>query len=465
MGSLALNLNPVFADYPTTPGVPTGWSAWTGATPTRVGGQVSPYGLRVVGAAGAFAGIWQNGSPGLLAVRPGWYVLEADVTLDSGALTGAGLLFQARNEADSATQQSLLLSFATDKDITDAAPGAGTVGRTYRYRKLVQVTHADAARARFYVQAHNSDHGSTAAANAVIFHRAAVRAATSAEIAAQRADANATSALASIDTLQTAVASNTSAIAALETDLSADIAGLSATVSIQAAAIVAVEDTADEALARAQAIYGVRLNVNGYISGFGLSNDGAESAFDVVADRFRVWESGMASPEPMFEVVDGAAFVGGNRVRTESVVPNSIADVQTELKPASPTTFVNAENTETILELEVELVAGRPVFFFGSIRAWQGSGSRDAGLVLSLNIYRSAAPLAAVRSARLFEALNPNAAPTLTAAEKVFDFAQALFVPDATEDYILRLVLDNGVPGSPTVSMKEGAIGMLILRA
>lgn len=53
-----------------------------------------------------------------------------------------------------------------------------------------------------------------------------------------------------------------------------------------------------------EAKWGVQTNVNGKISGIQLNNDGAESSFEVVADRFTI-SDGTSSTIPPFEVVGG----------------------------------------------------------------------------------------------------------------------------------------------------------------
>jgi hypothetical protein len=214
VGSASLNPNPVFASYPTTPGLPTGYTLYGSGTFTRQTGQVSPYALRIATTDGNAGGAYQDSTlGGLVDVKPGWYVLEADVTLVAGALTGGGVLFQMRNADGSTSNNAVGLAFATDPDTNETVRGAGTVGVTYRWRKLVQVTWADAASARLFAMGHFTSYGSIAAANTLDFHRVAVRPATSGEIAGGRADTNATTALAQIATESATRASETAALA------------------------------------------------------------------------------------------------------------------------------------------------------------------------------------------------------------------------------------------------------------
>lgn len=68
-----------------------------------------------------------------------------------------------------------------------------------------------------------------------------------------------------------------------------------------------VSATAD----KVEAMYGVRIDANGYVSGFGLSNDGAESEFAVLSDRFLVAApgSGPGAATAMFVVDAGNVYM------------------------------------------------------------------------------------------------------------------------------------------------------------
>jgi hypothetical protein len=185
LGGAAFNTNPFFADFPTTPGQPTGWTADPqNATGNRVTNPAGGYGYQLSGPAGSPcyvaraipSGVFTNGQ---------YVVVEMDARLDSGALTGAGFLFVVAGGTSLVVNQP----FSTLPDMSDgsaspAAVGAGTVGRTYRFRKLIQITNTAPTSASIYVMAHYTPLGSIASANQVTFWRALVRAATPDEIAA-----------------------------------------------------------------------------------------------------------------------------------------------------------------------------------------------------------------------------------------------------------------------------------------
>lgn len=85
------------------------------------------------------------------------------------------------------------------------------------------------------------------------------------------------------------------------------------------------QSTADNALTRASAMYGIRLDVNGLVSGFGLSNDGAESEFAIVTDRFLIAQPGETPGQasPLF------AIDGGNVLIASAFIGNLNTDVIT----------------------------------------------------------------------------------------------------------------------------------------
>jgi uncharacterized protein (TIGR02217 family) len=173
-----LNPNPNFASYPASPGYPTSWGPWAGAIPT-IGASAQPA-VEITGAAGANAGIAApvNGFSG-----PGWYVIRAVVTLLSGALTGASATLGA-GPSYGALAEFPSLSLSGDPDINGIIQGAGAVGTTYTFQKLVQVLLPASTVGEIYAMAHNSGVGSVSSANAVAFSLCAVRPAFPAEIAA-----------------------------------------------------------------------------------------------------------------------------------------------------------------------------------------------------------------------------------------------------------------------------------------
>ena len=90
--------------------------------------------------------------------------------------------------------------------------------------------------------------------------------------------------------------------------------------------VASVSAVADDALEKANAIYGVRLDVNGYISGFGLSNDGATSEFAILADKFLVARPGQGGPVGLFSIDQNGNVVMQNAIIAGALISDLTAD-------------------------------------------------------------------------------------------------------------------------------------------
>lgn len=178
-GNGAISVNPTFAQYANTTGTPDGWTYdnQTNGGATRVAGETGGYAVQLASSANTSAYAGQQ-LPGVAANS--YWVIEADVKLNVGTLSGAGVLFRAGPD--------YRIVFSTDKDNTDTVVGAGTVGQTYRFRKLVQMTAAATGSALWYMS-HWSALGDVSAANNLTWYRCAVRPATDTEVMAKKADA------------------------------------------------------------------------------------------------------------------------------------------------------------------------------------------------------------------------------------------------------------------------------------
>jgi predicted phage tail protein len=217
-----VNRNPTFNGSWTSGTLPNEWSDWfNGTSNTRVTGQFSPYAVQFDAPVGANRGISQ-GVPNLAPYAQGYYVLEADVTLVSGSLLGAGLRVNVSNN-NGAQQEDGLLNFGTDVDVNGAVVGAGTAGRTYRFRKLVQLTSATAQGFAFYAKANWDTFNASRPAKVIVFHRARLRTATDSEIELRQARAGALSVGARIANEEAARASADTAIATRATNLEAQM--------------------------------------------------------------------------------------------------------------------------------------------------------------------------------------------------------------------------------------------------
>ena len=179
----SVTMNPRFTNYTSSPAVPNDWYDWiNGSSAVRTTGVPAGYGMRLAGPAGSNAGVYQL-TP-LNSVRPsGYLVIEAEVTLYSGAFTGAGVYY-VDAQADANGIHGHYLSFATEPS-GSVVQGVGTVGRRYKFSKLVQSSSNTAVtRGILYAMSHWEGHGSIAAANSIEWHSCFFRAATEQEIAA-----------------------------------------------------------------------------------------------------------------------------------------------------------------------------------------------------------------------------------------------------------------------------------------
>lgn len=246
-----LNRNATFSDWPDARGnLPSYWglsAAETGSHAARVSGTLGRYALETSWAGGAGNFFFANsgvamGDPGEqvdpgMVGGPGWYVLEADVTLESGTLPGAGL-YLATYAANGAYLSEQSFEFSSSATSSETAPGDGTVGRRYRYAILANFSASPQARfLRFHPMVAWPGFRSSIPAKTLVWHMAGVRPATPQEIASRRADLNATQALASIASEATARANADSALASQLDSVQATANGTAATVSTQATAI------------------------------------------------------------------------------------------------------------------------------------------------------------------------------------------------------------------------------------
>jgi hypothetical protein len=196
IGPGVLNQNPNFATYSTSPGAPDAWDGWDygGGTPYQVPGLNGiPFSVRMDAGGDANCGIEQA-----IAAAAGKYVIEVTADLLAGTYDGAGLLLQWGNEANGNVtgigQDGI--SFLNEADT------AGYVGNNgYRRSWSLYIdTGINGSINRFalYAMANWDGWATARSPKVIIFRTARFRPATAPEIAAQRADANASTALAQI---------------------------------------------------------------------------------------------------------------------------------------------------------------------------------------------------------------------------------------------------------------------------
>jgi len=243
--SNALNKNPNFADYPSgaAGALPTSWTVWNSAAVQRVAGAMaSPYSASVALAGGQQGGLRQNiGSTSVRTVTTNqWLVIEATITLTSGVLTGAAaeVVFYHSNGTQVGARS---LIFSTDPDTSGVAPGAGIVGRPYKFSKLIRADIADVFFMGLFAESGASYQGSVATARNITWHHCSVRYATDQEIAAKQATSDILSLQSTVSTHTSAITNATNALATLDSNVTASFNTVNSTLLTQAGALATLE--------------------------------------------------------------------------------------------------------------------------------------------------------------------------------------------------------------------------------
>ena len=245
IGLGTMNANPVFSGYSdgrgsgvVNGGIPDGWFPWGSCKDQyRVPGRFSDWAFYQHNNYGATetCGITQSyaSTNGLDKVGVGYYVLEADIRLAAGEIGGAGVLFYLADGGSSAT-----LDFSTDAPVgrvTNPAPPATPVpaplgasfatAGTYSFRKLVKIESVGTSGGRgiFHLMTDWESFSTTRRPKIIIWDRCDIRPATDMEVAAQKASADATAAIAQITAEAATRASQFSALATKTDTLSVQV--------------------------------------------------------------------------------------------------------------------------------------------------------------------------------------------------------------------------------------------------
>lgn len=285
VAAASINPNPVFSDWPNGQALPTNYSLWAGTyiTTYKMTGAQSPYAPMT-----SMASNSENGGGGMQATtytatqviqNNMWLVLEVDARRNSGDLRGSCALFRVVNPTGS-TAQNHYIDLYNEAD-TAGVSGNGNTG-VRRWRKLIQVTTSSAHGYTIFLMNRYSGAPSyitAATANQIEWHKASFRPATDQEIAAKQATAD-------ISTLSATVAQQASTLSTLSTQyasLSSTVSAQGATVSQQASAIASVENNVTTLFAR----WGFEIDVNGYVSGMVMNNNGQRADLTFRTDRAR----------------------------------------------------------------------------------------------------------------------------------------------------------------------------------
>lgn len=192
VAGVGLVQNPYFQQYPSaTAGVlPDLWITWV--VPSLIQRVDSTFGAQKYAMQMSRAGNTNSGiaqfigavGAGNTVAQNQWFVIEAEIRLDSGQLQGSGILFYIL-DSSGAGVEALALNFAVDPDISGVAQGVGVAGRLYVFKKLVQVTHGAAHFAKVHLMNGWTDFigGISGGSNDITWRQGNVRTATDAEIA------------------------------------------------------------------------------------------------------------------------------------------------------------------------------------------------------------------------------------------------------------------------------------------
>lgn len=326
-----LTANSDFIDWPNPAAAPAKWSPVSLARTTRVAGLNKPYAVQVNSTNTDYDTMVQGvgQSLGLDSVVGGIYVIECEITLVSGSLVDAGFFVQYYVHGTSTQLGGDYIIFNTVPLPDGTIVGAGVAGKTYRWTRLTTAVPAGCDVTAFAVT--NAPFMATRHDRNIIWRHASFRRATTAEVAAMRADAvsadnagdiitansridteitnraNAVSAEATrVDTLlanySTTGTTNTMISAAVSSEASARALAIDGAVSAEASlrsaistrldgvggAGVTVESVASTtaanngAIASLNASYEVKVSAGGVWSGFGLRTGGVTGAFTIV---------------------------------------------------------------------------------------------------------------------------------------------------------------------------------------
>lgn len=273
-----VNKNGTFANYPGTT-LPEHWTTNGSGTVSKAAGQISPNACRVTAPANTNMGIVQTvGGPTQQVAHAGQkWVAEVDVTVVAGSLAPAGLILQFRDSAGTLLVNRLIALDAIP-DSSGAAPGAGAVGRTYRFVTPLQDAPANSHYIAIHGYSSYVSFGHVGVANTLDFHRLIARAANPAEIAAGVA----------LPALQASVSTNTQALADLDTafaSVESEVQAQGVLVSEHTQAITQVEGDVQNMAG----MWALAIDVNGRVVGR-IKLDGTQdfSELEIMTNVFRL---------------------------------------------------------------------------------------------------------------------------------------------------------------------------------
>ncbi len=279
--AVALIRNPRFSMWPTGEASPTGWRSSGAVTWERTTGANGLGNAVLYNAApGQFSMIEAFGgsNAGLGAIRAGYYVVEIDLRLNNGWLGHLQYYLQGTNAERNTELQVITETFDAIPDETGVPPGAGVVGKEYQFRRLVHITNPDVRSANLLIGTFGGD---VHQGKHITLRYADVRPATPQEIRDQTV----------LAPLQATVTTQATALSTLESQY----ASLNSTVSTQGVTITSHANALTTQSGQITTLFGragVRVDVNGRVTGWETNNNGTVGNFIIHADHFAIEKPG-----------------------------------------------------------------------------------------------------------------------------------------------------------------------------
>lgn len=400
----SLFANPNFTDW--TGGLPAGFTNW-GAVGATKETSITRYG---VGNAMRFSatGTTDAGVVVLATTAPEYTYLtvSVDFYLVSGALGGSGLLVDWVGSSPAYVRDTI--------DFSAEVPSP-VAGKWYTVRKVIQRPSSISGFSsyRLYVMA-NYGGIATKADKDIIFGKVIVSPASATDVATIGNTS-------SISALSTTVTNNYATQGSQITTLNSTVGTLSTSLSTEAT----TRANADGDL---QAQYTVKIDANGYISGYGLASTSSGAApysqFYIRADRFAVGDpatpSGSFTPRVPFIVQSGQVYMDIAMIKDATITTAKIADasITTAKIGSAEVKTANIDNlavtTGKINDLAVNTLqlAGQAVTI--PVSTYVSTASPSGGVettIASVSMTNTGAPVAVLASATFRTAAMTSGSP------------------------------------------------------
>ncbi len=218
------------------------WSPWGSPANEKISpGLVGRYGFRQYAAYDANeTGLVtdRNNDDGLAGLGAGAYVIRADVTLIGGSFAGAGVLFRGLDANGNLVADEPVNFTASDSNVSpNGATGAGVAGTRYVFTRLCTMP-ANVTQVMIYLMTSWRGFAANPAEKRIQWNECGIRPATSEEVKANKANANANTALAQVSQLASTTATDISAVSQRVSTTVAQVNGLEGRTSITEQSLV-----------------------------------------------------------------------------------------------------------------------------------------------------------------------------------------------------------------------------------